>query len=142
MLVNNQLDAVFPGVRFSSPILRSYKKLESGKLEMNWPEYRNKRTQDIDASFYDSGQFYFFDIKNYLLSNDIITDNCGGFEISELESQDIDNETDWLIAEMKYQLTIKQKKYRLKWSPTVGLSIKDHKCISVVLDFSLYDLAE
>ena len=30
----------------------------------------------------------------------------------------------------------------LKWSPTVGQSIKDHKCISVVLDFSLYDLAE
>ena len=102
-LRSKNFDSVFPIVQFSTPILRSYK-LVDDKVEMNWPEHRNTRTQDIEPSFYDSGQFYWFNIKQYLESGDIVTNNCGGIEIPEIESQDIDNETDWLLAEMKYQL--------------------------------------
>lgn len=36
--------------------------------------------------------------------NRIITDNSGAIIISELEGQDIDNETDWKLAELKYQM--------------------------------------
>lgn len=37
-----------------------------------------------------------------------MTDNTAGMIISELEVQDIDNETDWQLAEMKYRL-LKEK---------------------------------
>lgn len=102
-LVGNNFDSVFPVVQFSSPIQRSYKLID-GKLSLNWPEHRNSRTQDVEPSFYDSGQFYWFSVNQYLESGDIITANCGGIEMSEIESQDIDNEVDWLLAEMKFQL--------------------------------------
>jgi N-acylneuraminate cytidylyltransferase len=32
------------------------------------------------------------------------TDNTFGLEVNELEVQDIDNEADWKIAEMKFKL--------------------------------------
>ncbi len=34
----------------------------------------------------------------------MFTDNSGFIEVSELEVQDIDNETDWRLAEIKYKL--------------------------------------
>ena len=40
-----------------------------------------------------------------------MTDNTVGMVIPELEVQDIDNETDWELAEAKYQLL--KKKGRL-----------------------------
>ena len=50
------------------------------------------------------GQFYFFDVERFLESGRLVTDNTAGIIVSELEVQDIDNETDWKIAEMKYNL--------------------------------------
>ena len=38
-----------------------------------------------------------------LASNKIITDNCGGIVITEMEGQDIDTEIDWNLAEMKFK---------------------------------------
>jgi N-acylneuraminate cytidylyltransferase len=32
------------------------------------------------------------------------TSNTGKIEINELNAQDIDNETDWKLAELKYEL--------------------------------------
>lgn len=107
-LVSNNFDSVFPVIQFSTPIQRSYK-LTDGKLALNWPEYRNSRTQDVEPSFYDSGQFYWFSVNQYLETGDIITTNCGAIEIPEIESQDIDNETDWLLAEMKFQLCNRER---------------------------------
>jgi N-acylneuraminate cytidylyltransferase len=34
----------------------------------------------------------------------LFTDNSGAIELSELEVQDIDNLTDWKLAEMKHRL--------------------------------------
>jgi len=39
----------------------------------------------------------------------MIQENKGGFEISELEAQDIDNKSDIKMAELKY-VTLKEKK--------------------------------
>jgi pseudaminic acid cytidylyltransferase len=103
MLREKGFDAIFPLVRFPTPIQKSYK-LVGGKVEMNWPEYRNTRTQDLAPAFHDSGQFYWFGIPRYLELGDVMSDNCGGIEVSEIETQDIDNEADWLLAEMKHGL--------------------------------------
>ncbi|MFT4906451.1 MAG: pseudaminic acid cytidylyltransferase [Oleispira sp.] len=103
ILNSNKFDSLFPIVEYSTPIYRSYK-LASGKVEINWPEYKNTRTQDLEKSYFDSGQFYWFGVDAFLETGDMINDNCGGFPISEVNTQDIDNETDWKLAEMKYHL--------------------------------------
>ena len=94
-------------VPYSFSIFRSFK-IEQGLLRMNWPEYINKRSQDLAPSFHDCGQFYFLRVATFLEEGILFTDNTMPLEISELEVQDIDTLIDWEIAEIKYQ--IKNKK--------------------------------
>lgn len=94
-------DCVLPVTRFSFPIWRSFK-MENGKVSYNWPEFAPKRSQDLPPSFHDCGQFYFFKTSIFLETGKLITENTIGIEMPESEVQDIDNEEDWKIAEIKY----------------------------------------
>ena len=67
-------------------------------------ENLNIRSQDLEKSFHDAGQFYWFKTRALLTSKKLLTANTGGVIISALEAQDIDTETDWKLAELKYQL--------------------------------------
>ena len=69
-------------------------------------ENLNSRSQDLEKSFHDAGQFYFFNAEKLMRFKKIITSNSGGVVISELSAQDIDSETDWKLAELKYKLSI------------------------------------
>ncbi|WP_299759621.1 pseudaminic acid cytidylyltransferase [uncultured Pontibacter sp.] len=102
-LTKGGFDSVFPVLRYSYPIWRSLK-VEDGKAVMNWPEHLNSRSQDLTAAFHDAGQFYWFQAGKFLESGKIFTANSGVVELSELEAQDIDTETDWQLAELKYRL--------------------------------------
>jgi hypothetical protein len=46
---------------------------------------------------------------NYFNQKMIITPNTGCIVLSELEAHDIDNEIDWKIAELKYEILQNQK---------------------------------
>ena len=70
-----------------------------------------KRSQDLEEIYHDCGQFYAFCVKQFKDSKKLVMDNTVGMVVSELEVQDIDNETDWELAEAKYQLL--KKKGRL-----------------------------
>jgi pseudaminic acid cytidylyltransferase len=103
LLVESQADSVFPVVAFSYPIWRSLR-IENGRLVMNFPENLNKRSQDLAIAYHDAGQFYFFRVENFLTKRKIFSDFSLPLLVSELEVQDIDNETDWKLAELKYRL--------------------------------------
>ncbi len=103
LLQKNSFDSVFPVVKFGYPIFRALQK-NDGKINMIWEENLNKRSQDLPAAFHDAGQFYWFDVEKFLTKKAMFTDNSGAIELSELEVQDIDNEVDWKLAELKYQL--------------------------------------
>ena len=64
----------------------------------------NARSQDLEDSFYDAGQFYWCNTNKLMLAKNLFTEKTGAIIISELISQDIDNETDWKLAELKFQL--------------------------------------
>ena len=107
MLVNEKKDSVIPVVPFSFPPLRGMV-INDGKLEYKWQEYAMKRSQDLEEIYHDCGQFYAFRVESFEKEKKLVTDNTAGMIISELEVQDIDNETDWELAEMKYRL-LKEK---------------------------------
>lgn len=90
-----------PKVSFS--VLR---KNENGNLEMFWNEYLNTRSQDLEKAYPDAGQFYWLHTQTCIDKGKIITENSGSIIISEMEGQDIDNEIDWKLAEIKYKLSI------------------------------------
>jgi len=102
-LKTDNFDTVFPVIQYSFPIQRAIR-LINGKIEMFDEKHKNTRTQDLPESFHDSGQFYWMNTKAILNKKCLITDNTGIIIISELESQDIDTELDWKLAELKYRL--------------------------------------
>ena len=102
-LVGEKFETVFPIIAYSFPIQRALR-VNQGKVSMILEDNLNIRSQDLEKSFHDAGQFYWCNTKQLLSSEKLITLNSGGIEISELDAQDIDNEMDWNLAELKYQL--------------------------------------
>jgi len=97
ILVDGNFESVRPIVNFSYPVQRGIR-LEGNKVKMDYPEYENYRSQDLEKIYHDAGQFYWMTGKAKL------NQNMGALIISEVESQDIDNEMDWQITEIKYKL--------------------------------------
>ena len=100
--IGDTFDAAFTMVRYSYPVQRALC-VRNGFTGMREPQYYDARSQDLEPVFHDAGQFYFMkvnDIDNLLFW----TDHTYGLELSELMVQDLDNETDWQLAEMKYKL--------------------------------------
>ncbi|MCD8325682.1 MAG: pseudaminic acid cytidylyltransferase [Lachnospiraceae bacterium] len=97
-------DSVMPVEQFSYPPQRSLV-LRNGLLEYQYPENFSKRSQDLEPIYHDCGQFYFYRVSEDLSFR---TDSFAPIIVPETEVQDIDHEDDWVIAEMKYQLMMKQ----------------------------------
>lgn len=103
ILEATRADSVMPVTAFSFPPMRGMY-LSDEKLGYAFPEYAKKRSQDIELMYHDCGQFYFFDVKRFLGTRKLVTENTKAIVVSELEVQDIDNEIDWKLAELKYQM--------------------------------------
>jgi pseudaminic acid cytidylyltransferase len=96
--------SVFPVCPFSYPINRALQIGEDGKVGMIWPENLNRRSQDLPPAYHDAGQFYWMHIPAFLKERKLLTSNTGSIILNELQVQDIDNETDWKMAEIKYSI--------------------------------------
>ena len=91
---------VYPVVRFSYPIWRCLDRDSDGTLTRHWPEFERSRSQDLPTEYHDTGTFYWYRTSEWLTGNIKV----GGIEVEETTIQDIDNETDWKLAEIKYKL--------------------------------------
>ena len=79
----------------------------NSSIEYKYPQYAQSRSQDLEKQYHDAGQFYVYDTVNYIKNQGKIWKIILPVVVSELEVQDIDNETDWRLAELKYQLMCK-----------------------------------
>lgn len=104
LLENNNLDCVFPIIKYGFPIQRAIRINNKGLVEMFQPEHLITRSQDLENSFHDAGQFYSFNVNNLISKQKLLTDLTGHIEVSEMEAQDIDNLVDWKLAELKYRI--------------------------------------
>ena len=102
-LEDSDADSLIPVVPFSYPPQRALV-MEGERLVFRYPEYLNSRSQDLQPHYHDAGQFYVFRTAAFQRTKNIMTGNILPLVVSELEVQDIDNLTDWQIAEMKYML--------------------------------------
>ncbi len=93
-----------PVVAFSYPPQRCYVVDDNGNLEFKYKQYAKTRSQDLEKQYHDAGQFYVYNIEKFMQLNGKIIENIKPIFVSELEVQDIDNEEDWKIAELKYKL--------------------------------------
>jgi N-acylneuraminate cytidylyltransferase len=103
LMKGSDADSLLPVVRFSYPVQRSLV-LREGMLVFEQPQYLTARSQDLDPHFHDAGQYVFFRPKSLRRNRNLLIGKILPMEIPETEVQDIDTETDWQLAEVKYRL--------------------------------------
>lgn len=102
MLAQPGVDSVIPVVHFSFPPQRALV-LRNSMLRYQHPENENARSQDLEPLYHDAGQFYCCKTKAFLEQNTLITKATAPLILPEEEVQDIDNDSDWTLAEIKYK---------------------------------------
>lgn len=108
ILVQEDASGVMPVVSFSFPPQRGMA-VRGGRLEYCYPENAAKRSQDLETMYHDCGQFYFYHTERYMACRGDLPDGYVPIIVPETEVQDIDNLTDWKLAEMKYQMMVEER---------------------------------
>ncbi len=96
-------DTVASVVQYSFPPQRGFYEVD-GRMQFAQPEHRSTRSQDLAAMYHDAGQFYVMRTDRFVETGQIFGEDIRPIIIDEMEVQDIDNETDWKLAEAKYRL--------------------------------------
>lgn len=103
LAADSDLAYVVPVMPFSYPIQRGVA-VESGRLRMFHPEHYASRSQDLPKAYHDAGQWYWFRTALMRSGVPILGPRSGALPISEMDAQDIDNEDDWRLAELKFMM--------------------------------------
>jgi pseudaminic acid cytidylyltransferase len=102
-MINEKHDAIFPVAKFNRPIQRALH-IVNDQLKMISSENFLIRTQDLEPSYYDAGQFYWVSVKSFMGESTLFPKNTGAIVLDDKNVQDIDNESDWQLAELKYKI--------------------------------------
>ena len=107
LLMEKDADGVMPVVRFSFPPQRGMV-VQDDKLIYRYPENAMKRSQDLEAIYHDCGQFYCYNVKRYMACRGDLPDGYVPIIVPETEVQDIDNPSDWKMAEIKFKMMMEK----------------------------------
>ena len=97
------LNGVVPVLRFGYPIQRALR-IKDDLLDMIDQRHQNTMSQDLEPAYHDSGQYYWFRVGALFQARTLLGPKVAPILLSEMEAQDIDNEDDWHLAELKYQM--------------------------------------
>ena len=103
ILSNADADRLEPVVKYECPPQWASRINDKGLLEYCFPEYISERSQDLEPLYFDAGQFYWYNIQRCFFSGVHDMKVCSMI-LPETEVQDIDYESDWKLAEIKYQI--------------------------------------
>lgn len=94
---------VFSAVEYFSPIQRALRiNSQTALASMVSPEFFNSRSQDLEMSFHDAGQFYWASPKTWLTSTNLFEGSMP-LLLPKWSVQDIDDQEDWRRAELMHQ---------------------------------------
>lgn len=103
LLEKNDDNYILPISEYTSSIHRALKLNYNSMLEPIFPENQSMRTQDINKSYYDAGQFYFG--KKDLWKSEIpLHSRSKGIIVKSYDFVDIDDMSDWNFAEILYKI--------------------------------------
>jgi len=102
LLKKGQADYSISVTEYPSPIQRALKMDAQGRIHPRFPEFELTRTQDLEASYHDAGQFYWGKCQTWL-KKPCIHSNGVGLKIPNFKVVDIDTPKDWIKAELLYQ---------------------------------------
>lgn len=94
---------------FAAPIFRSFHVHPDGGIEMFFPDNFSVRSQDLPVALHDAGQFYWGRPDAWLENKRIFEKHSFPVIIPRWRVQDIDNEEDWIRAELMINVIAKGK---------------------------------
>ncbi|MDE6007041.1 MAG: pseudaminic acid cytidylyltransferase [Muribaculaceae bacterium] len=112
ILQQGEAHAAFTCVAYSYPTQRCLVIGQNGRIGMKYPEYASSRSQDLQPTYHDAGQFYFTTVKEFEKCGSLWGPDTLPIILPELEVQDLDTPTDWKIAEIKYRLLSMPKSFK------------------------------
>lgn len=89
---------VYPITDYAHPIQRAMRQLPDGQMQFFNPDCELTRTQDLEKSYHDAGQFYWGKASAWLQHKKMHTDGLG-MAIPNWRVVDIDSMDDWKRAE-------------------------------------------
>jgi N-acylneuraminate cytidylyltransferase len=99
LYINNKASSVTSVCKLTHPYQWTYSLSEDGKMSSLFTDNK-KRSQDYPDSYRLNGAIYINSVKQVIEENTIITnENCQGFIMNDKNSIDIDNESDFDLAE-------------------------------------------
>jgi len=98
LLESGNAEYSFPVAEYPSPVQRALKLGSENQVSPFYPEFELFRTQDLERTYYDAGQFY-WGRKKAWLDNRQIHSSAVGLEIPRFRAVDIDTQGDWQKAE-------------------------------------------
>ena len=117
-LLDSNADTLIPVVAFSYPPQRAMI-MKEGRLVFEYPQYLDSRSQDLEPHYHDVGQFYVFRTAPFRRNRKLMVGNILPMVVSEMEVQDIDNQTDWRIAEIKYHCMMENRQSNVMEKETI-----------------------
>lgn len=90
----------FAATDFGSLVLRSFRQLPDGSVEMLFPEHFQSRSQDLPPLLHDAAQFYWGRPQAWIEGRRLFDRRSTAVAIPRWRVQDIDSEDDWRLAEM------------------------------------------
>lgn len=102
LLLATDSDFVYPVTDYAHPIQRAMRRSDTGKMSLYSPQFEMTRTQDLEKSFHDAGQFYWGKASAWLERKKMHTAGIG-MPIPHWRVVDIDSEDDWRRAELIFK---------------------------------------
>jgi len=96
-------DYAFSVTSYAFPIQRAIRITERGRVEMFSPEHFSTRSQDLEETFHDAGQFYWGRAGAWMESKMIFSPASSPIVLPRHRVQDIDTPEDWLRAEWMFK---------------------------------------
>ena len=104
LIVEKKCDYVVSVTSYAFPIQRALKINDDGKVEMFFPSNFKTRSQDLEESFHDAGQFTWGKTQIWLKGKPSFLANSFAIRLPMDRVQDIDTFEDWQRAEKMMQV--------------------------------------
>jgi pseudaminic acid cytidylyltransferase len=102
-------DFVASATRFEFPVQRALVHSRGGKVVPMFPQWIASRSQDLDETLHDAGQFYWGRPDAFRRHDILFNASVAAYELPSHRVQDIDTEDDWIRAERLFQLWKEQR---------------------------------
>jgi CMP-N-acetylneuraminic acid synthetase len=103
LMQENEAYFAYPVTDYVHPIQRAMRRLSTGKMEFFQSEHELTRTQDLEKSYHDTGQFYWGKASAWKAQMKMHTAGVG-LVVPNWRVVDIDNLEDWRRAELLYAI--------------------------------------